>query len=190
LLRQSASPSGAHILEVGCGVGLFEKELHQDAAIRQITAIDPEWAETDAGDGRDPKVCFRKASGAAIPLPDGTVDLSFMSCVLHHIPEADRRPVVAEMGRVTRPGGIVTIFEHNPWNWLTRFIVSLCPFDRGLRLIPSTETARLMESAGLRVFKTGYMIFLPTFIENKLGWDRSMEHCPVGAQYFVAAHRV
>ena len=31
------------------------------------------------------------------------------------------------MSRVTRPGGIVAIFEHNPWNPLTRKAVRGLP---------------------------------------------------------------
>jgi hypothetical protein len=57
--------------------------------------------------------------------------------------------VIAEMARVTRPGGMVAIIEHNPLNPVTRHIVSRCPFDRDAVLLRCGTGARLLAGAGL-----------------------------------------
>jgi SAM-dependent methyltransferase len=50
---------------------------------------------------------FREASADALPLPDGSVDLVFMSQVYHHL--ADPSAVARECGRVLHDGGYACI---------------------------------------------------------------------------------
>ena len=47
-------------------------------------------------------------------------DATYATCVMHHVPRARWRLFASELGRVTRPGGTVLTFEHNPYNPLTR----------------------------------------------------------------------
>ena len=91
------------------------------------------------------------------------------------------------MARVTRPGGIVAIIEHNPLNPVTRHIVSRCAFDRDAVLLRCGTGARLLAGAGLEPGGRGYIAFWPqrsAFIERveqRIGW------LPAGAQYYVWA---
>ena len=49
---------------------------------------------------------------------------------------------VADMVRVTRPGGLVCVIEHNPLNPLTRLAVNRCPFDADAVLLRSGQLAK------------------------------------------------
>ncbi len=92
------------VVDLGCGTGRFTDLLatHFDA---EIIGIDPSGRMLDQA-RRKPvvgNVVFRQASADALPLPDGSVDLTFMSQVYHHL--ADPSAVARECGRVLRRGG-------------------------------------------------------------------------------------
>ncbi|NIU60939.1 MAG: methyltransferase domain-containing protein, partial [Pseudomonas stutzeri] len=52
-----------------------------------------------------------QAPGERLPFPDATFDVVFSHEVLEHV--ADDRACVAEMVRVTRPGGRIVVFVPN-----------------------------------------------------------------------------
>jgi len=92
------------VVDLGCGTGRFTDLLatHFDA---EIIGIDPSGRMLDQA-RRKPvagNVVFRQASADALPLPNGLVDLTFMSQVYHHL--ADPLAVARECGRVLRRGG-------------------------------------------------------------------------------------
>ena len=69
--------------------------------------------------------------GEKLPFPDETFDVVLAICVLHHVPVSQRYTFVSEMVRVARSGGVVAIFEHNPFNPLTRHAVNSCQSRSG-----------------------------------------------------------
>ena len=102
--------------------------------------------------------------------------------VLHHVAIPDRRPLVEELGRVTKPDGLVAVFEHNPLNPLTRRVVRTCAFDEGVELIGQAELVRLFRAAGLRVEEREYLLFFPWRAD---ALERRLTRLPLGAQYVV-----
>ena len=84
----------------------------------------------EVASGRNPWADYEaiRAEGP-FPFGEGAFDVSFAVCVLHHVPPPQRLALVSEMARVTRPGGTVAIFEHNPWNPLTRRAVAGGPYS-------------------------------------------------------------
>ena len=93
-----------NILDLGCGTGRFSEALaaHFNA---EVIGIDPstrmlEQAQTKL---RDQRVRYQLGCGEAIPLPDDSVDLVFMSMSFHHF--KDRRLAARECHRVLRDGG-------------------------------------------------------------------------------------
>ncbi len=122
--------------------------------------------------------------GRHAPFAGGSFDLVFAVCVLHHVPPgAPRHALVGEMARLARPGGLVAIWEHNPWNPLTRRVVARCPFDRDATLLPLAETRRLLRRAGLSRIESRYALFFPW---RGRGWrraERLLAQVPLGAQF-------
>lgn len=92
------------ILDLGCGDGqfsaaVFENPLH--------TGIDPDFkALREARVARTYQflVC---SDGANIPFPSGWFGSAFSNSTLEHIPKVE--PVLAELARVIRPGGMLII---------------------------------------------------------------------------------
>ena len=99
---------GASVLDVGGGPGYFADAFR--AAGAGYHGIDPDVGELSArGEPADGMV---RASGTALPVRTGAVDVCYSSNVLEHV---DRPWLMAdEMIRVTRPGGTVFL-SFTPW---------------------------------------------------------------------------
>ena len=79
--------------------------------VRQVgRGIDPDVGELTAR-GPAPEG-FLRASGLALPLADGSLDVCLSSNVLEHVPEPET--MADEMLRVVRPGGLVWL-SWTPW---------------------------------------------------------------------------
>lgn len=173
------------VLDVGCGIGLVDAELV--GGVGELHGIDTSQKSLEEAARAVPSARFRHFGGERVPHADAAFDLVFAICVLHHVPPRDRLALVAEMARVTRPGGIVALIEHNPLNPVTRHIVSRCAFDRDAVLLRCGTGAPLLAGAGLEPGGRGYIAFWPqrsAFIERveqRIGW------LPAGAQYYVWA---
>lgn len=100
--------AGAHILDVGCGIGELTWRLAERFPSAQLLGIDilPEHLSRARSRGpADGRVRFEQGDAFALALPDASQDLALCRHLLQAIPEPER--VVAEMIRVTRPGGWV-----------------------------------------------------------------------------------
>lgn len=133
---------------------------------------------------------FRTQDGAATGLADESYGAAVISAVLHHVPPAERTAVYAELHRVLRPGGRLVVFEHNPWNPVTRYVVARTPIDADAILLPRTETMRALKDAGWRDVRVKDLMFLPP----KLGpfataAERLFSWLPLGGQYAVTARK-
>jgi hypothetical protein len=101
----------------------------------------------------------------------------------------DQRPLLTmEALRVLRPGGTFCIIEHNPWNVVTRLIVSRTPVDADANLLRPSETRRLLSQAGTQIVGTQYFLLLPEAIYRHLSAiESALLTLPLGGQYAVFA---
>jgi ubiquinone/menaquinone biosynthesis C-methylase UbiE len=95
-------------VDLGCGTGRFSELLAAEFNCRVI-GVDPSKKMLDEARGKLPTrgIIFMEGSGEALPLPDSSVDLVFMSTVYHHF--ADTAVVALECRRVLCPSGYVCI---------------------------------------------------------------------------------
>jgi SAM-dependent methyltransferase len=185
---QGTDPARLDALDVGCGVGETDRFL--EGKFRTLVGVDISAGLLEAAREQNPGVEYRGYEpGEPLPAESGSFDVSFAICVLHHVPPDDWKGFVAEMARVTRPGGIVAIFEHNPFNPLTRLSVHRCEFDEGVVLLSRRRTRRLLSDAGLDPIVAPYITFFarPGAIRERA--ERALGRVPAGAQYYVAARR-
>lgn len=72
-------------VDVGCGTGRFSELLAAEFNC-QVVGVDP--SKKMLGEARRklprPDIVFMQGSGEALPLPDSSADLEFMSMVYHH----------------------------------------------------------------------------------------------------------
>jgi SAM-dependent methyltransferase len=103
---------GRLVLDLGGGSGYFTAAFRSRGA--RCLLVEPDPAELRAC-GRPPSGAVR-GDGMRLPVADGAVDVCFSSNVLEHVPDPVR--MLAEMTRVTRPGGIIYLAFTNwysPW---------------------------------------------------------------------------
>jgi ubiquinone/menaquinone biosynthesis C-methylase UbiE len=99
---------GEEVLEIGCGTGSLTFALPQAANLAELTAIDHSEIYLTAAQGKnnDPRIHIEQGDGCALRFPDAGFDRALSMLVLPSVlphPEL----MVAEMRRVTRPGGVV-----------------------------------------------------------------------------------
>jgi SAM-dependent methyltransferase len=182
------APAELDFLDVGCGPGETDRFL--EGRVRRLAGVDVAPKMVERARRRNPWAEYRDYSeGDPIPFEDGSFDVCFAVCVFHHVPRDQRVPLLEEMKRVSRPGGLIALFEHNPLNPMTRRAVHDCEFDRDAELLTRREASRLLREAGLGSPGGRYILFftresgLLRGIERRLGW------LPLGAQYAALAHR-
>jgi SAM-dependent methyltransferase len=121
-----------------------------------------------------------------LPFDDQSFDFITAVCVYHHLDPAERPALTKEVRRVLRPGGLFSIFEHNPANPATRLIVSRTPVDSNAILLRARECRGLMRDAGLLPLDTLYYLYLPERLFEFAGkLERLLTGIPLGGQYAV-----
>jgi len=107
LFERYGLEAGAHVLDAGCGTGEISRRLaalFPRARLLGVDVIDDHLARARAGCAEfGDRVRFENRSIFELGLPDATFDLVVCRHVLQAVPHADR--VLAELVRVTRPGG-------------------------------------------------------------------------------------
>ncbi len=185
--RRLGALAGRSVLDVGCGVGITDKFLvGRWGSVHGIDTAEDLVATAAAA---NPSVAYRSYDGSRLPYDDDAFDVTFAICVLHHVEPADWLHVVGEMKRVTRPGGLTVIFEHNPLNPLTRRAVRNCEFDEGVVLLRMKQTVDALERGGLTVIERRYITFIPSAARIALRAESALRALPIGAQYYVAGSK-
>jgi ubiquinone/menaquinone biosynthesis C-methylase UbiE len=100
--------TGGRVLECGAGTGLLLERISRFAGSAVGIDLSPGMLEKARARGLD----VREASVTAIPFKDASFDVTCAFKVLAHVPELGR--ALAEMARVTRPGGVVLAEFYNP----------------------------------------------------------------------------
>jgi ubiquinone/menaquinone biosynthesis C-methylase UbiE len=96
--------AGQRVLDVGCGSGVLTEELARRVGAENVAGIDPS-PLLEAARRRVPGAELRQGMAEELPWPNGTFDAALAQLVVHFM--ADPVAGVAEMARVTRPGGAV-----------------------------------------------------------------------------------
>ena len=96
---------GMRALDVGCGPGGLAVVLAERVGGGNVAAIDPAPQFAAACQERVPEADVRVGGAEELPWEDGSFDSALASLVVAFMKDADRG--IAEMARVTRPGGTV-----------------------------------------------------------------------------------
>ena len=88
-----------------------------------------------------------------------------------------------------RPGGLFALWENNPWNPGTRWVMSRIPFDRDAITIPPPEGRRMLTAAGFAIEETAYLFIFPRALKWFRPLERRLTRLPLGAQYLTLARK-
>jgi SAM-dependent methyltransferase len=185
--KMSFSPR--HAMDFGCGTGTATPFLLGLPGLENLLGLEVsvkslEVARRLHGSNR---VQFRLCGDYQ---PDGKFDFAFCNGVFHHIPLVEREKAVRYVFDSLRPGGLFALWENNPWNPGTRYIMSRIPFDRDAVTLSPRETPRLLTGTGFKIVRTDFLFYFPRALSALRGLEALLHKVPLGAQYLVLAQRV
>ncbi len=169
-------------LDVGCGLGDLMSLLRGDFS--RVAGCDVSQGMIGRAAGLEVRL---QKDPCSIPFEAAAFDVVSAVCVYHHVSECDRIALTREIVRVLKPGGTFAVIEHNPYNPVTRLIVSRSPIDGDARLLSPRETRVLLSNAGIVSNLTSYFLFFPDWAYNHGGAavERWLSMFPFGGQYAV-----
>jgi 2-polyprenyl-3-methyl-5-hydroxy-6-metoxy-1,4-benzoquinol methylase len=189
-VRTLLSHDAARLMDFGCGPGLFARKLAERVSLRQVVGID------------ESSECLAQAqelfSGTSTQFLGHTrvdhisrseaFDLVLAFNVFHHIPHENRLEIAHALANRLAVTGRLAIWEHNPWNPITRMLIQACPFDADAELLFRAEAVELFEQAGLEVESAEYVNVTPPRWQRFFPFrvmELLLKGFPLGAQYRV-----
>jgi hypothetical protein len=116
-------------------------------------------------------------------------DLAFCNGVFHHIPVDQRHAAASYVYNALVPGGMFALWENNPWNPGTRYIMSRVAFDKDAITLTPPETRRLLRGAGFEIVRTDFQFVFPHVLRALRPLERVLAPLPFGGQYLVLARK-
>lgn len=101
---------------------------------------------------------FTVGTAQELPLPDASFDVVTCTLAMHHIPARRREDALAEMYRVTRPGGRLLVADFDP----SRPLLPLHPGAKRMRRAAAAvgPLGELAAAAGYKVESAGTLPLL------------------------------
>jgi SAM-dependent methyltransferase len=175
LVRQSTRSPVKRVLEYGCGTGRNIGYLQAAFPNAKIFGTDVSAESLHVARGNNPDSEFAlEAPGLDI----GRFDLIF-------IPPVERESVMKSLATRLSPGGAIDVFEHNPFNPVTRKIVNDCPFDADAVLLKPAELCGLFRHAEIRLDHVSYCLFVPPRLSWLIPVEKYLRWLPLGGQYWI-----
>lgn len=177
------------MLDFGCGIGASLPQLARVFPNARLTGLDVSAKSLEIAGRLHPGVAeLVQYDGDTPPFPEASFDLIFSACVFHHIDHAEHGRILTSLRRLLRPGGRLVIFEHNPINPVTRYIVATCPFDKNARLLDANAFVKAQKLSGFSRVETRYTGFFPGPLRALRPFEPPLAGLPIGAQYYTLAH--
>lgn len=183
-------------LDFGCGNGRMLKSLLESDAVKPLVeqgrlrlfGFDTSVESINAAQSliADDRVCL---VSDLKHLPRAVRFDFVISChVFHHIPPTERAATVASLANRMKPASRLVIWEHNPFNPMTRLLVKMCPFDGDARLLTLNTTKTLFGKNSFRCHEHAYVnVFPPRWLrlDAVSAIEAKLSRLPIGAQYWV-----
>ena len=115
-------PAGKHVVDIGCGGGLFAEEFARMGA--RVIGVDPSRSSLNTARSHaiatGLSIDYRAGTGEKLPLEDCSVDIACCLDVLEHVNDVDG--VISETARVLRTGGVY-VFDTINRTRMSRFVM-------------------------------------------------------------------
>lgn len=179
----AGAPSGARVLEIGCGSGEVSTWAAEAGRGLTVTASDL----FDAADGMQshPAVTFvGSAPAEALPFPAESFDLVVSNFAIEYAP---REGALAELARVVRPGGSAVLVLHSADSVLTADSRAVLTVAEGITAADIPD--RVRRAATLRPDHLTRRKLLKDVLKRKDEFPRPITTA-TGVEYFDLAERL
>jgi SAM-dependent methyltransferase len=186
-LHSNGKRSGS-VLDFGCGTGSATPFIKQCLKPREVVGVD---VSADSLNIARETFGADDTSFSLIEQPSSDFfDVAFCNGVFHHIDPAERQASLAYVFASLKPGAVFALFENNPWNPATRYVMSRCAFDRDAITLPPPETCRRMREAGFEILTTRYLFIFPAQLKLLRPLEKPLSPLPFGTQYVVIGKKL
>ncbi len=111
-IAEARLPGGGVAVDIGCGTGRAFPALRDTVGPRgTVIGVDhtPQMLAAARDRARDCGAVLLLADARHLPLAGGSVDAVFAAGIIHHLPDSESG--LAELARITRPGGRLVLFH-------------------------------------------------------------------------------
>jgi SAM-dependent methyltransferase len=184
---QHPLPTNPHVLDFGCGTGSAFNPLRRIFKTARVTGVDISTAELALAKSHHPWAnTLTPDPAAAHPL---AADLAYSNGTFHHIPPAQRDAALAFIFHALKPGALFALWENNPYNPGTRWVMSRIPFDKDAITLTPAESRRRARAAGFHVLRTDFLFIFPKFLKPLRPLEPMLSRLPLGAQYQILCRK-
>ena len=174
-------------LDYGCGTGDTTRLLREILGSESVVGLDVSTLSLERARRRHGG--YTRFLTFAEYSPDSSIDVVYCNGVFHHIPGAERVDAIRYIGRCLRPGGIFGLWENNPWNPGTQYVMHKCEFDRDAVKLNPPESSRLLRQGGFEILRTDFRFFFPRALKMMRPVESWLTKFPLGGQYQVLARK-
>lgn len=176
------------VLDYGCGTGGSVPFLKAILHPRRILGVDIssqslQWARQQH---REEGVEFSNCDHDFAP---AQFHLAFSNGVFHHIAPAERLSALRYVYDSLVPGGIFALWENNPYNPATRYIMGRCEFDQEAIPVTCKQAIKLLQNSGFEVLGRSSYFYFPRWLKWLRGLEPALSPLLLGAQYLVLARK-
>lgn len=172
------------ILEFGCGIGRNIGALQKKYPVSSISGSDIARQSIQYAQKVYPEVEFFLEPLEGAEAVSKKYDLIMVAGVFHHIAIPERQEIATDLVERLNPNGNLFVFEHNPYNPVTRRIVSNCKYDEDAVLLYPNELKKLFQNSNANVVSKTYCLFIPPKLTYLLKIEKWLGWLPLGGQYF------
>jgi SAM-dependent methyltransferase len=176
------------VMDYGCGDGSSAQLLVEELNAELVVGTDTSERSLDLARR---SYGGKKSEFVAIGdyEPREALDLAYCNGVFHHISPAERAQAVNYISRSLRPGGKFALWENNPWNPGTRYVMSRIAFDRDAITLSPPEAVALLGQNGFQVLRTDSLFFFPKLLKFLRWTEPLLSRMPLGGQYQVLCRK-
>ncbi len=168
-------------IDVGCGQGDLIRS--GQSYFSAVAGCDPSTQMLEQCRGLEIR---HQEAPNCIPFDDESFELVTAACVYHHVDSESREALTREVLRVLKPGGILCIIEHNPFNPITQIIVRRCPVDQQAHLLSARIAREIFRATRIELVETRYFLYLPERIYHAFSLlEDQMARIPLGGQFAI-----
>lgn len=182
LMARRVARQPLRILDFGCGIGRSLSYLRRYFPEAELWGFDlsQESLRIASQTQSDTKLC-----SVWTDIETVSFDAIFAANVFHHIAVPERLTALTQCHDVLSTDGEMFLFEHNPFNPVTRLIFERCPFDADAEMLSAGMARRMAKSAGFRHVMYRYTLFFPRPLAFLRRFEPLLARIPLGAQYYV-----
>ena len=188
---------GDRVLDVGAGTGSLASALEATPGVKEVVGVDPSealiaYARQNAKAGR---TRFEVGDAQALKFENASFDRAMSLLVLNFVPDHDK--AIAEMRRVTRPGGGVSacVWDYSDGMQMLRFFwdeaVALNPAadkkdERHMKLSRQGQLGKAWRKAGLKNVRGKPLVIEQSYASFNDYWEPFLKGAGPAGAYAVS----